>query len=51
MKKCFILLAVLFIVLAVSKFTEETNNELSENTLALSKIENENTELEHIFDK
>jgi len=51
MKKCFILLAILFTVLAVSKLTDETHEELSENTLALSEVENKNTELENIFDE
>jgi len=51
MKKCLILLAILFTVLTISILTEEAHGELSENTYAISKVENENSELRNKFDE
>lgn len=51
MKKCLILLAILFTVLAISILTEEAHVELSENKYAISKVENENLELQSKFDE
>lgn len=51
MKKCFILLAILITVLALSMLTEERHKELPENTLAISKVEKENSELQNKFDE
>jgi len=46
MKKCFIFLAILITVLAISRLTDDTNEKLPENTLAISNIGNENSELQ-----
>lgn len=50
MKKCFILLAILIIVLTMSRLTDETHEELPENTFAINKVDNENSELRNKFD-
>lgn len=45
MKKCLILFALLVAVLAAAGLADRTNDELPENTLAISKIDVENSVL------